>query len=304
MFTFEAEQETYDIGEATIGGQPGEHPTAMVGSIFYKGDPINDDPREGTFDEDRATAAIRQIEALSERTGNPAILDVIGDSPQALKRHVEFVEEVTDLPFFMDGPTPKIRVGGAERVGELGLQDRAIYNSIESSTKEVQTEIDAIRDAGIKTAVLLSIDTKNLTLQGRFDALEKNLDVAEQAGVEQTLVDPAVIEIPDSGFAAKAIHEIKDRYGLPAGCSPHNEVIRWEMHDPMSDLSKPLRQAVANAAIVMLGADFNLYGTIHSAPEMYEVMSTADAYVAYAAMMTEGRKIDSGHPLYRIFRKG
>lgn len=304
MFTFEAEQEVYEIGGCKIGGQPGEHPTAMVGSIFYKGDPINDDPREGTFDGEMAKEAIRTVEKLSDRTGNPAILDVIGDSPQALQRHVEFVAEVTDLPFFMDGPTPSIRAAGAKRVGELGLQDRAIYNSIESSTKEVQTEIDAIQEAGFDTAVLLSIDTKNLTLQGRFDAIEKNLEVAEQADVDQVLIDPAVIEIPDSGFAAKAIHEIKDRYGYPAGCSPHNEVIRWEMNDPMSELSKPLRQAVANSAIIMLGADFNLYGTIHSAPEMYEVMSTADAYVGYAAMMTEGRKIAQDHPLYRIFRKG
>lgn len=304
MFTFEAEQQVYDIAGTKIGGQPGEHPTAMVGSIFYKGDPINDDPREGTFDADRAESAIRTVERLSDRTGNPAVLDVIGDSPRALKRHVEFVAEVTDLPFFMDGPTPQIRAAGAERVAELGLQERAIYNSIESSTKEVQTEIDAIRDAGFDTAVLLSIDTKNLTLQGRFDALEANLEVAERAGIEQPLVDPAVIEIPDSGFAAKVIYELKDAYGFPAGCSPHNEVIRWEMNDPMSELSKPLRQAVANAAIILLGADFNLYGTIHSAPEMYEVMSTADAYVAYAAMMGEGRQPPKDHPLYRIFRKG
>jgi len=304
VFTFEAEQDVYDIAGTEIGGQPGEHPTAMVGSIFYKGDPVLEDPKTGEFDETAAEEAIRKVEALSERTGNPAILDVIGDSPEALIKHVDFVAEVTDLPMFMDGPTPTIRSEAAKHVGEIGIQDQVIYNSIESSTKEADKEIEALANAGIKTAVLLSIDTRNLTLQGRFDALDKNLEMAEKAGVEQFLVDPAVIDIPDSGFAAKAIYEIKDRYGIPAGCSPHNEVIRWELNDPLSNHSKLLRQAVANAVIVMMGADFNLYGPLHGAPEMYEVISSTDAYVGYGAQMGERRQVSQDHPLYSIFRKG
>lgn len=304
MFTFDADQDVYEINGVEIGGQPGEHATAMVGSIFYKGDPLLEDPQSGAFDEEGAREAIRMVEELSEKTGNPAMFDVIGDSPEALVEHVDFVAEETDLPIFMDGPTPQIRSQAAEHVGEVGLQDQVIYNSIESSTKEVDTEIEAIQNAGIDAAVLLSIDTRNLTLQGRFDALEKNLEVAEKAGVEKTIVDPAVIDIPDSGFAAKAIYEIKDRYGLPAGCSPHNEVIRWEMDDPLSENAKMLRQAVANSVIVHLGADFNLYGTVHSAPDMFSVVSQADAYVGYVAQMTENRRPPRDHPLYKIFRKG
>ena len=304
MFTFDADQAVYDIAGTKIGGQPGEHPTAMVGSIFYKGDPVLEDPKTGAFDAEAAEAAIRTVEELSERTGNPAILDVIGDSPEALIKHVDFVAEITDLPMFMDGPTPTIRSEAARHVGEIGIQDQVIYNSIESSTKEADKEIEALATAGIETAVLLSIDTRNLTLQGRFDALEKNIEMAERAGVEQFLVDPAVIDIPDSGFAAKAIYEIKDRYGIPAGCSPHNEVIRWQMGNPLGEHSKLLRQAVANAVIVIMGADFNLYGPLHGAPELYEVMSTADAYVGYGAQMGEGRRPPKDHPLFNIFRKG
>jgi tetrahydromethanopterin S-methyltransferase subunit H len=302
MFTFEAEQDVYEFSGVKVGGQPGEHPTAMVGSIFYKGDDLLEDPETGEFDPEGAREAINRVKELSDRTGNPAILDVIGDSPEALIKHVDFVADECDLPMFMDGPTPQIRSQAAKHVGEVGLQDRVIYNSIESSTKEVDIEIEAIREAGINAAVLLSIDTRNLTLQGRYDALEKNLEVAEKAGIEKTLVDPAIIDIPESGFAAKAIYEIKDRYGMPLGCSPHNEVVRWELNDPLSPDSKQLRQAVANSSIIFMGADFNLYGTIHSAPEMYEVVSTADSYVGYAAQMGEQRRPTSDHPLYTIFR--
>jgi len=302
MYTFEAEQEVYDINGVKIGGQPGEHPTVMVGSIFYKGDSILEDPQTGEFHEEPARKAIRNVEELSERTGNPAILDVIGDSPEALIKHVDFVAEETDLPMFMDGPTPTIRSEAAKHVGEIGIQDRIIYNSIESSTKEVDKEVEAIKESGIDAAVLLSIDTNNLSMQGRYDALEKNLDVAERADLEKTIVDPAVIDMPDSGYAAKIIHEFKKDYGIPCGCSPHNEVIQWEFNEPLSEKSKTIRQSVANSVISILGADFNLYGPIHGADEMYEVVSTADAYVAYGALRGETRRIDKDHPLYEIFR--
>lgn len=302
MFTFDTEQEIYDINGTKVGGQPGETPTLLVGSIFYKGDPVLEDPKTGEFDEEAAEKAIKKVEELSDRTGNPAALDTIGDSPEALKKHVDFVGDVTDIPIFMDGPTPSIRSEAAKHVGEIGLEDQVVYNSIESSTKEVQKEIDAIQESGIDTAVLLSIDTSDMSIDGRRKALEANLEVAEKAGLSQPIVDPGVIDIPDSGYGAKIIHELKNEYGIPAGCSPHNEVIQWEMNDPMHENSKQLRQAVANSIIVTLGADFNLYGPLHGAREMYEVVSTADAYVAYGAQMGEGRRADPEHPLFRIFR--
>jgi tetrahydromethanopterin S-methyltransferase subunit H len=302
MFTFDQEQDVHDINGVKFGGQPGEHPTVMVGSLFYKGDSVLIDPETGEFHEDEAEEAIRKAEELADKTGNPAAIDCIGDSPEALKKHVEFCGEVTDLPIFADGPTPTIRSEAAKHIGEIGLEDQVIYNSIESSTKEVDKEVEAIKESGIDAAVLLSIDTNNLSMQGRYDALEKNLDVAERAELEKTIVDPAVIDMPDSGYAAKIIHEFKKDYGIPCGCSPHNEVIQWEFNDPLCEDSKTIRQAVANSVISILGADFNLYGPIHGAPEMYEVVSTADAYVAYGALRGENRRIDKDHPLYKIFR--
>jgi len=302
MFTFDQEQDVHDINGVKFGGQPGEHPTVMVGSLFYKGDSVLIDPDTGEFKEDEAEEAIRKVEELQDKTGNPAAIDCIGDSPEALKKHVEFCGEVTDIPIFADGPTPTIRSEAAKHIGEIGLEDQIIYNSIESSTKEVDKEVEAIKESGIDAAVLLSIDTNNLSMQGRYDALEKNLDVAERADLEKTIVDPAVIDMPDSGYAAKIIHEFKKDYGIPCGCSPHNEVIQWEFNEPLSEKSKTIRQSVANSVISILGADFNLYGPIHGADEMYEVVSTADAYVAYGALRGETRRIDKDHPLYEIFR--
>ena len=47
MFKFAGDQSVFDIGGVKIGGQPGENPTVMIGSIFYKGDKLVQDERKG-----------------------------------------------------------------------------------------------------------------------------------------------------------------------------------------------------------------------------------------------------------------
>jgi len=50
MFKFEREQKVFQIGNVTVGGQPGEYPTVMMGSIFYSKDKLVKDPVKGEFD--------------------------------------------------------------------------------------------------------------------------------------------------------------------------------------------------------------------------------------------------------------
>mgnify|MGYP000436244217 CR=1 FL=1 len=38
MFRFRKEQMVFDIAGVKVGGDVGENPTVMIGSIFYKGD--------------------------------------------------------------------------------------------------------------------------------------------------------------------------------------------------------------------------------------------------------------------------
>ncbi|MEM5818410.1 MAG: tetrahydromethanopterin S-methyltransferase subunit H, partial [Desulfitobacterium hafniense] len=43
MFKFTAQQHVYDINGVKVGGQPGEYPTVLIGSIFYRGHKIVSD---------------------------------------------------------------------------------------------------------------------------------------------------------------------------------------------------------------------------------------------------------------------
>ena len=49
MFKFEKEQMVVEIAGRKFGGQPGEYPTALAGTIFYARHKIVEDPKKGIF---------------------------------------------------------------------------------------------------------------------------------------------------------------------------------------------------------------------------------------------------------------
>ena len=54
MFKFVNEQKIFEIGGVKIGGDPGKLPTVMIGSIFYHGDKLVKDEKEGIFEKNKA----------------------------------------------------------------------------------------------------------------------------------------------------------------------------------------------------------------------------------------------------------
>jgi tetrahydromethanopterin S-methyltransferase subunit H len=115
VFKFEAEQKVYDIGEITIGGQPGERPTALIASIFYKGDRNVIDEMTGEFNHESALDCIREIENFTIKTSTPLIIDLVASSEMAMVNYVDFIADHTDLPFVIDGTLESIRIAGARR---------------------------------------------------------------------------------------------------------------------------------------------------------------------------------------------
>lgn len=54
MFRFDKEQVVFDFAGVKMGGQPGEYPTVLAGTIFYGGHNIISDELTGDFDKSRA----------------------------------------------------------------------------------------------------------------------------------------------------------------------------------------------------------------------------------------------------------
>jgi tetrahydromethanopterin S-methyltransferase subunit H len=301
MFKFEREQKIFNIAGVKVGGQPGQLPTVMIGSIFYHKHKILKDEKKGEFDKDKAEELVRKEEEISNKTGNPRIIDVCCSWPEAFEKLIDFVTNTIDGPFSIDGATAEVRIAGAKYVGELGLSERAVYNSISPHTKE--EEISAIKDAKIKSAILLTLNTRNPTVSGRLQVLDELLAIAKKAGIENFLVDTTVLDLPDPGPVSKAIYLVKEKHGLPAGAGTHNAVDRWRERRKLDQTEYLVASSVADVLPIALGANFILYGPIESATNAYFYCALADAYVAYCAMQEFGtRPLIKEHPLFRIFR--
>ena len=239
---------------------------------------------------------------LSEETGNPRIVDVVGDTGQALARYIEFVAEHTKGPFLIDSATAKARTEAVRLISGLGLLDRAIFNSIDEYCRA--EELDILRECGVKYAVVLAFSTRALQPSSRLKLLmgeDGLLAKAKCAGLQEVLVDAGVLDVPNIGWAAQVVHNVKETLGYPAGCAPSNSFHMWER---IRKKGSPCLEAAGSAMYTLpqvMGADFIFYGPISYARWAYPACSTADAMIAYAARNYQVRPKVETHPLYRIF---
>lgn len=309
MFLFEKDQTIVEIAGIPIGGQPGEYPTVLIGSIFYQGHKIVQDFQKGVFDKAAAEALLNQQDSLSEKTGLPCIVDVIGDTPEALINFIEFVVKHTDAPFLIDSTRPEIRLPAARYALETGLGARTIYNSIEYSSGE--EELIQLREIGVKNAILLAYNPHNVWPEGTLEMVKGTptqkglLQKSQEAQIENILVDTAVLDTPSIGLAAKAIHLVKSHLGLPAGCGPSNAIATWKKLRAEFSYDAYTACAAASGAVpITLGGDFILYGPIAFAERVFPVYGMFDAILAYYANRQLGiRTKVKRHPLYMIFRE-
>jgi tetrahydromethanopterin S-methyltransferase subunit H len=298
---FKTEQTIFDIAGLRIGGQPGQLPTVMVGSIFYHKQKIVIDAKTGSFDRTKAEEILKAENEISCKTGNPRMVDVCASWPEAFPKHIEFVANTITGPFTIDGTTAEVRIAGAKYAQETGLSNRAVYNSITPETNEA--EISAIREAKIRAALLLALNTKNPTIAGRLAVIDVLIEKAKSAGIEKMLIDTTVLDVPDPGPAGKSASLVKEKYGLPCGCGAHNAVDMWHKRKKLDPDTYLTCSVVANVLPIIMGSNFMLYGPVENAVKLYTPIAVTDAYIAYAMMQEHKvRPLTNTHPIFNIFR--
>jgi tetrahydromethanopterin S-methyltransferase subunit H len=299
MLNFASSQKVYNIAGVEIGGQPGERPTVLISSIFFAGHRIVHDPIKGLFNRKKAAKLLQKEADLSIKYGNPRIVDVIGDTKEALVNYIEFVAEQTSSPILIDSPSQKVRIETVRHFANSELMPRLIYNTIaEDHTDE---EIKCLSDCGVKSAIILAFSTKAMKPKAKLKLLQEDLFIAaESAGIENILIDTGVLDVPSVSWASATIREIKENLGYPAGCAPANAIYSWEK---IRSTDTPISQAAAPilAMTQSQGADFILYGPIKSASWVYPTVATMDALVAYGGRLNGVRPVTKEHPLYKIF---
>ncbi|MEM1586227.1 MAG: tetrahydromethanopterin S-methyltransferase subunit H [Candidatus Bathyarchaeia archaeon] len=301
MFRFSKEQIIFEIGGVKVGGQPGMNPTVMIGSIFYRGDKIVKNEDTGDFDSEAARALIKEVEDISDKTGLPAMLDVVCSSQENARRYIEFAADATKMPILIDYISEGAALSGMDTAKEIGITNRTILNSINPETK---TQIyDKIRETGIDSAILLTYSAKAIiSYKERIKLLETMIPRAMEAGIKKILIDTTVLDIATLGLACKAIFEVKERYGYPAGCGAHNAIASWKaLKEKKNKMLEISCSSIVNGLPVAIGADFILYGPLSDAEYVFPAISLINA--AYAQiLMEEGKRPPPTHPRFKISR--
>jgi len=300
MFEYTAEQRVLEIGNTKIGGRPGINPTVLIGSIFYSGDKLVKNAKEGTIDVPNTEALLNALVDVSGATGLPSMLDVVAESPKAIEKHLRHLVDVTEMTLLVDGSgSEEVNLAGIQAARESGFLDRVMLNSI---TPDTSTEtLEAFQKLGVKHAVGLTFSNAALaSATKRLDLAKMLLDKAAKAGIENIIIDTGVIDLLTLGLACKAQHMIKDKFGVPVGCGAHNAVSTWRGLAPKfgKDAKKP---AFVGSSLmpVTLGADFVLYGPIKHAPIVFPSVAMID--VALSGVLLETRtRVDRHHPRYQI----
>ncbi len=300
MLNFETEQKVIQIGNVKLGGQPGENPVVMIGSVFYTAHEALLDEKTGKIDKDLVEKELNNFAEIIDQTQMQGIIDVIGGYPEALVKECEFVADIVDFPFLVDGLNDSSRVPAMESLREIGLLDRAILNSIDEATTD--ENLEKLREIKVKNAILLTFGNRYIFPKKKIKFLKEVLiPKAQKAGIENYIVDTAVLDLPSISINFETTQMIKRVTGLPVGFSPANVIYAWNFIKKYGESVRYSSIASLMAYSAAAGSDFILFGPIKYAKWVIPAVSLISGVNSYYRKRVLRKPISERGPLKVIF---
>lgn len=301
MFRFARDQSVINIAGLRIGGQPGELPTVLAGTVFYHGHNIVYDEEMGIFDARIAEDLISRQSEISEETGNPGMLHIFASTRRAFERYLDFIDPIWNGPLIIDSFDPETRAEMAMHVTEVGYADRTVYNSIGLASTE--REMRLLRESDLDSAILLAFSPNASSVESRMDLLSREgglLAIAKDAGINNMLLDPGVAPLGSgAGAALRFAIVAKAKLGLPICSGMHNAASSWGW---LRSRDKDVRRS-CDASTAALAASFCsslvLYGPIENAGIVFPAVAMTDIMISEALEEVEVWPVWT-HPRNRI----
>ncbi len=301
MLRFNTDQKVYEIGRVKVGGQPGELPTFLIGSIFWLGQKMVSDANKGVFDAAVAEDIINKCQVQSDITGVPFAFDVVGTTELAFEKYIDFVAKHSEAPIMLDAMSPKTRMAAANLAKNMGLADRCFYNSVYKGVTDA--ELAVLKESGIQMSIVLADDPKDNSLEGKMKVIEEALALADKGGITKPLIDTAIPAFaPDMGTAVRTIPVMKEKYGHPVGLGSGNVVttMGWVKANFAKEFRKGCVTAT-NAIMQTMGANWLMIGPAEQAEWVFPAVAVVDTYVASAAADLGTRPLEESHPIFKAF---
>jgi tetrahydromethanopterin S-methyltransferase subunit H len=300
-FKFNTEQKIYTVGRAKVGGQPGELPTFLIGSIFWLGQKMVQDANKGIFDAKAAEDIINTMQTQSDITGVQFALDIVGTTDLAFEKYIDFVAKHSDAPLMLDAMSPKTRMTAATIAKKMGLPDRCLYNSVYKGVTDA--ELANLKESGVKMSIVLADNPKDNTLEGKMAVIQEALALAEKGGITKPLIDTAIPAFaPDMGTSVRTIPIMKEKYGHPVGLGSGNVVttMGWVKANVAKEF-RPGCRTSTNSIMQTAGANWLMIGPAEQAEWIFPAVAVTDTYIASAAGDLGTRPVDETHPIYKMF---
>jgi len=300
VFLFEKDQRIVEIGSVKLGGQPGEYPPVAIGSVFYSKHPALKNEKTGDFDKNLVEQEINNFVTIIEESNIQAIIDVVGAYPEALIKECVFIADLVETPFLVDGLNDEIRIPAMEGLKEIGLLDRAILNSIDENTTEETCK--KLKEIGIKNSVLLTFGIKAIYPEQKLKFLKNTLiQKAKKAGIENYIIDTAVLDLPSVSINAEATTLIKNELGIPTGYAPSNAIYGWEFIKKYGDEVRCGAISSIMVNCIDAGADFVLFGPIKFAQCVIPSLALISGMHSYYRKRVLKKELSEMNPLKKIF---
>ena len=300
-FQFKTQQKVYDLGKVKVGGQPGELPPCLIGSIVWLGQKMVADANKGVFDAKIAEQIINTCQTQSDKTGVPFALDIVGTTEAAFEKYIDFVPKHTDAPMMLDAMSPRTRMAAATLAKKMGLADNCLYNSVYKGVTDA--ELANLKDSGIKMSIVLADDPKDTTLEGKMNVIVEALALADKGGITKPLIDTAIPAFePDMGTAVRTIPIMKEKYGHPVGLGSGNVVttMGWVKANVAKEFRAGCRTST-NSIMQVAGANWLMIGPAEQAEYVFPAVAVTDSYIASAAGDLGTRPLEESHPIFKMF---
>jgi len=300
MLNFEIEQKKIQIGNVIMGGQPGENSIVMIATVFYANHPALLNEKTGEFKKELIEKELNDFVEVIEDTQMQGIIDVVGAYSEALIKECEYIADLVEYPFLVDGLNDSSRIPAMEGLKEIGLLDRAILNSIDDNTSE--KNLEKIKEIGVKNAVLLTFGNKYIFPQQKLSLLkEKLIPNAQKANIENYIIDTAVLDLPSISINFETTRLVKKELGLPCGFAPANAIYGWNYVKKYSDSSRCGAIASLMTYCADAASDFILFGPIKFAKCIVPSIALISGVNAYYRRRVLRKEISERNPLKVIF---
>jgi tetrahydromethanopterin S-methyltransferase subunit H len=300
MLNIETKQKVIHVGNVKFGGKPGENPIVMIATVFYAKHAALLDEKTGKFDKSLLEQELNEFTQIIEDTQLQGVIDVVGSYPEALIKECEYIADIVEYPFLVDGLNDSSRIPAMQGLSEIGLLDRAILNSIDENTND--ENLEKLKHIGVKNAVLLTFGNKYIFPLQKLKFLKESLiPKVKKAGIENYIIDTAVLDLPSISINFETTGLIKKELGLPTGFAPANAIYGWNFGKKYGDVARCGAIASIMTYCASAPSDFILFGPIKFAKCVVPAIALISGINSYFQRRVKKQKISERTPLKVIF---